>query len=76
MPRIYETVAVPCVTPDTVPVLLIVAVAVGVALHVPPVVTSLRTVVDAAHTLVVPEIAAGAGFTVTTAVTVQPVPSE
>jgi hypothetical protein len=56
-------VAVPTDTPVTMPVGL--TVAVPVALHVPPLVASVKALVDPAHMLNVPVIAAGVGFTVT-----------
>jgi len=45
-------------------------------LQVPPVVVSLRVVVALMQTCAVPVISPGSGFTVTVAVTVQPVPRE
>ena len=48
--------------------------AVGILLHVPPPVASDNVVVPPTHTLVVPVIVAGNGFTVTTALVAQPVP--
>jgi hypothetical protein len=51
-----------------------VAVAVGLALQVPPVAASARFVVKPEHTLRLPLIAPGAELTVTTVVAVQPDP--
>ena len=44
--------------------------------HVPPGVTSLNDVVTPSHTTPVPVIGEGTGFTVTSVVTVHPVPRE
>ena len=63
-------------SPATIPALLTVAAAVRALLHAPPVVASFKVVVDVAQIFGVPEIVAGVGFTVTTAVTVHPVPNE
>jgi hypothetical protein len=49
------------------------AAAVLLLLHVPPDIASLRVVVDPTHTLNVPPIAGGAGFTVMIRVAAQPV---
>jgi hypothetical protein len=65
---------VPAVTPVTTPPAVIVATAGVALLHVPPAVALLKVVVALTHTLVVPVIAAGSGFTVTVVVTAQPVP--
>lgn len=67
-------VVVPAATPDTTPELFIVATEVLLLLHVPPVVASLSEVVDPTQTLVVPSIAPGSGFTVTTVVLKHVVP--
>ena len=61
------------VTPVTVPVLPIVAMAVLLLLQLPPVVASVRVIVVPADTVSVPPIVAGIGLTVTTAV-VDPAP--
>ena len=63
-------VAVPAVTPVTVPVLPTVATAVAVLLHAPPVAASVKPVVEPAHTVAVPVMlpADGNGLTVTTLV--------
>ena len=67
---------VPADTPVTVPVPETVAVA-GIPLpQIPPVVPSVNVVEDKAQTWVAPEIADGTAFTVTTADTLQPLPSE
>ena len=60
---VYVIVAVPADTPVTSPVAD--TVAVPVLLHVPLPVASVSAVVDPAHTLKVPVMAAGVGFTVT-----------
>jgi hypothetical protein len=56
---------VPLETPVTIPVELTVAIAVLLLLHVPPVVASVSVDVPPTATVVVPEIAAGTGLTVT-----------
>ena len=67
----------PAAMPLTMPVTVTtVAIVVPVLLHVPPMLVSVRLVVDPAHTVAVPSIAAGSGFTVTGVVTLQPAPSE
>lgn len=65
-------VAEPVVTPVTMPVVLTVAIAVLVLLHVPPLTASASVVVKPTQAVVVPVIAAGAGsgLTVTMAVSV------
>jgi hypothetical protein len=71
----YEIVAVPAATPVTIPVALpTVAFAVLDDDHIPPLVALLRVLVLPTHTLAVPVIvpAAGAAFTVTTAVAIHP----
>ena len=71
-------VVVPVVTPETTPLALTVAMAVLLDDQVPPEVASLKSVVDATQTLVVPVMAAtvGRALTVTVVVTleVQPLP--
>jgi hypothetical protein len=64
--------AMPVTTPeaDTVPSALM------LLLQFPPGVTSVSVVVEPTHTEVVPVIATGVWFTVTTAVAIQPVPNE
>ena len=64
----------PPVTPVTTPPAVIVATAGVALLHVPPAVALLNVVVEPAHTLVIPVIAAGNGLTVTVVVTTHPVP--
>ena len=66
---------VPAETPVTTPPALIVATPMDVLLHVPNAVASASVVVKPAHTVNVPVIAAGNGFTVTITllVFVQPV---
>ena len=66
---------VPAVTPVTTPPTVIVATAGVALLHAPPAVALLKVVVALTHTLVVPVMAAGSGFTVTVVVTAQPVGS-
>jgi hypothetical protein len=70
--------ATPVVTPVTTPVVgSTVATAALPLFHVPPVVASASDVTEPGHTIVVPDIAGGTGFTVITAfpviVSVQPV---
>jgi hypothetical protein len=65
-------VATPAVTPQALPVLLIVATVVLLLLHVPPAVASLSSVHEPSQTSNVPSIAV-IGFTVTTVVMEQPV---
>jgi hypothetical protein len=61
--------------PVTTPVVNPTEAIVGLLLsQVPPVVASVKCVVSPEHTFKVPVIAAGAGFTVTIAVELQPVP--
>ena len=65
--------AVPAVPPVTTPVALpTIAVALLPVLHVPPVAVSVRVVVSPSHTVIVPVILLGSGFTVTFAVAAQP----
>jgi len=66
-------IELPAVTPVTTPPAVIVATAGVPLLHIPSAVASLKVVVDPTHTLVVPVIAAGKGFTVTVVVTAHPV---
>jgi len=61
--------ATPVTTPDADPTIAIDALLLA---HIPPPVELLNVVVLAILTVVVPEIAPGAAFTVTIAVTVQP----
>ena len=65
-------VTVPAATPVTMPDVPIVATPVLLLAHVPPLVIEDRVVVDPAHTVVVPVIAAGSAFTVTVAVLLHP----
>src|SRR5436305_1611548 len=58
-------VAVPPVTPLTVPVLLTVATAEFVLLHVPPATDAVRVVAEPAHTLEAPLMAAVTGAALT-----------
>ena len=73
--NVYDITDVPDVTPVTTPPALIVATAGVALLQVPPAVTSANAVVEPAHTVTVPVIAAGKGLTVTVAVTKHPVPN-
>jgi hypothetical protein len=63
----------PVTTPEEVP---IVATAGLLLVHVPPGVASVSVMVVPRQTLDDPEMEAGDGLTVTTALTVQPLPSE
>jgi len=74
VPKVYDITDVPPDTPVITPPAVIVATAGVALLHVPPPVASLKVVVEPAHTVAVPVMAAGNGFTVTVAVTKQPVP--
>ena len=70
----YEMVGVPAEIPVTKPVPVpIVAREVLLLLHVPPIVTSDKVVVEPTHTFIVPVIAAGTGLTVMIFVVIQPV---
>jgi len=64
---------VPGLKPVTMPAVPIVATVVLPLLHTPPVVRSLNVVVAPGHTLSVPVMINGKGFTVTVARAVQPV---
>ena len=63
--KVYDMMDVPAETPETTPRALIVATKGDALLQVPPAVASARVVVKPAHTVNVPVIAAGNGFTVT-----------
>jgi hypothetical protein len=63
---VYTMVLVPAPTALTRPVPLTVATGVKLLLHVPPGTASLKLVVVPTHTVVVPSIAVGLAFTVTT----------
>lgn len=67
---------VPIPRPETTPDVLMVATALLVLLHTPPVTELLRVVVRPTQITVAPEMALGAGVTATVPVTVQPEPSE
>jgi len=70
---VYEIVVVPGRIPPTLPeVAPTVAVVDVLLLHVPPVVTSARSVADPIHVCNVPVIEEGIGLTVTTIVVLQP----
>ncbi len=68
----------PADTPVTMPVAITLAIVVLLLLQLPPVALSLKVIAAPAHKLIVPVAAgsAGAGFTVSIFVTVQPVPVE
>ena len=66
----WELISIPVITPDNEP---IDATLTLLLLHVPPGDPSLRVVVRPAHTVVLPAITVGNGFTVTFVVLVQPV---
>ena len=71
---VYVILVVPAVTPVTTPELkTIVAVAVLLLLHVPPVVAFENTAVEPIQTVPGPVLVAGAAFIVTTALRIQPV---
>jgi hypothetical protein len=72
----YVIVAVPVAIAETTPVLLTVATAVLLLLHVPPEVVFVRAVVLPAQTDVVPPMAEGVALTVIDFVAVQPEPVE
>ena len=72
--NVYVIVVVPTVPPFTIPVADPIVALVLLLVHVPPPVASLNVVVSPKHTLRSPSIAVGTGFTVTTAVALQPVP--
>ena len=72
---VYEMFRVPLAIPATTPVVFTVPSAVLLLLQVPPVVASVSVVVDPAHTLLVPAIAAGVALTVTGVLIKQPVGS-
>jgi hypothetical protein len=62
-------IVVPCIEPDTIPLEEpIVATLKKPLVHVPPVVASVKVTVEPAHTVPGPDIAAGNGLTVITAV--------
>lgn len=63
----------PAETPVTFPEASIVARDVFELLHVPPAVASVSEMIDPTQTLVLPDIAAGKGFTVTVITDIQPV---
>ena len=67
---VYVATAVPAAKPSTVPVALMVATVVGARLHVPPAAELTRVIVPPGQSGELPVIAAGAGLTVTMAVTV------
>jgi hypothetical protein len=69
---VYDILEVPAATPFTIPAVPIVATAAELLVHVPPAFTLARAIVDPAHTLPAPVIAAR-GLTVTTFVCWQPV---
>ena len=73
----YVIIEVPADAPVTTPVpLTTVATEVVPLAHVPPVVRSVKVIVELTQTGVEPEIATGVALTVTIVVTEQPVPNE
>ena len=64
VPRIYDTVVMPAITPVNTPELLIVATEVELLLQVPPVVKLLSVIVVPLQTNVGPIMATGFGLTV------------
>jgi hypothetical protein len=74
---VYEIVAVPILTPNTIPdVDPMDAIKTPLLLHVPPPSMSDKFDVVPLHTVVTPEIDGGVIFTVIGIVATQPVPSE
>ena len=71
----YVIIDVPAVTPVTIPVDDPTVALPLLLLHVPPAGVEFNVVVRPTQTFNVPVIAVGFGFTVTTAVLIQPVPS-
>jgi hypothetical protein len=71
---IYVMVGVPPATPVTTLLVPMVASAVLLLLHTPPVVVSLNVVVRPTHTVAIPVIGAGSGLTVSTRTELQPLP--
>ena len=63
----------PIVTPVTIPVTEPIVALPLLLVQVPPAVASVNAVVKPKHTVKVPDMAEGKGFTVTTAVMIQPV---
>ena len=70
--NVYIIVAVPPAIPATWPEPSTVAFAVLLLLQVPPAVASVIDIVDAAHTVAIPAMAAGAGLIVTVALPASP----
>jgi len=71
---VYVIVTTPSVMPVTVPdVEPMVATAVLLLLHTPPLVISVNVIVKPTHTLLVPPMAAGFGLTVKLVTAIQPV---
>ena len=73
--NVYVILVVPATSPERIPEVPIVATLRLLLLHVPPEVALLSAVTAPAHTLPVPEIGAGATFTVSIAVLKQPAAS-
>ena len=68
-PIVYDIIAVPAITPVTMPVPVpTVATPVLLLLHRPPAVTSNKATLAPSHITLVPVIAAGLGLTVTMSV--------
>jgi hypothetical protein len=74
-PIVYEIVAVPSVTPVTLPDVTPTETFELLLLHVPPDVVLVRAIVEPRHTVVAPAIGAGIGLTVTTVVVMQSGPA-
>jgi hypothetical protein len=73
---VYVTGAVPVDIPNTIPDVEPIEAAPLPVLHIPPPVASLNATNEPAHTIGVPDMAAGNEFTVTAVVVLQPVPIE
>ena len=70
---VYVITSVPGMIPVTIPLVMPTFALLLFAVHVPPAGVELSVVVNPTHTFSVPVIVVGFGFTVTTAVIVQPV---
>jgi hypothetical protein len=71
--NVYKIAGVPAATAVTIPVDPTMARAVLLLLHAPPEVRSVNGTVNPAHSVFIPEIADGTGFTVTPVVVAHPV---
>ena len=65
----------PALLPVTIPLVLIVAISVGLIAQTPPAGVLFSVVVEPTHVAIEPVIGVGSGFTVTVAIRIQPVPS-